>query len=77
MLCIFDRDWYERRYVNVAAGLDPTTHYRKSGYRENRQPNRFFDPVTYRRVNPDLAHYNGDLFLHSVFYGMQEGRLIA
>lgn len=75
MVCAFDRAWYERQYPDVtAAGLDAATHYRETGYREGRQPNRFFDPNDYRAANPDLLEYDGDLFLHFIFYGLQEGR---
>lgn len=75
MVCAFDRAWYEREYPDVAAaGFDAATHYRESGYREGRQPNRFFNSNDYRAANPDLQDYEGDLFLHFIFYGLQEGR---
>ena len=75
MVCVFDRNWYEHEYPDVVmAGIDPATHYREVGYREGRRPNRFFCPVAYRRVNPDLSLYDGDLFLHFIFYGLTEGR---
>ncbi|GAC86970.1 hypothetical protein Gbth_028_008 [Gluconobacter thailandicus F149-1 = NBRC 100600] len=75
MVCAFDRAWYEREYPDVAAaGFDAATHYRETGYREGRQPNRFFNSNDYRAANPDLQEYDGDLFLHFIFYGIQEGR---
>lgn len=75
MVCAFDSAWYVREYPDVAAaGFDAATHYRESGYREGRQPNRFFSPHDYRAANPDLAEYEGDLFLHFIFYGIKEGR---
>ncbi|WP_240775190.1 hypothetical protein [Neokomagataea tanensis] len=78
MACIFDRSWYEREYPDVAAaGIDAATHYREIGFREMRAPNRFFNPHTYRAANPDLAAYEGDLFLHFIFYGVHEGRRIG
>lgn len=78
MACIFDRAWYEREYPDVAAaGIDSATHYREVGHREQRSPNRFFNPNAYRAANPDLAEYEGDLFLHFIFYGVQEGRRIS
>ncbi|WP_249110118.1 hypothetical protein [Neokomagataea anthophila] len=78
MACVFDRAWYEREYPDVAAsGIDAATHYRETGHRELRSPNRFFNPNAYRAANPDLAAYEGDLFLHFIFYGVQEGRRIS
>lgn len=75
MVCAFDSAWYVREYPDVAAaGFDAATHYREAGYREGRQPNRFFNPHDYRASNPDLAEYEGDLFLHFIFYGIKEGR---
>nr|WP_294914874.1 hypothetical protein [uncultured Neokomagataea sp.] len=78
MACVFDRVWYEREYPDVAAsGIDAATHYRETGHREFRSPNRFFNPNAYLAANPDLAAYEGDLFLHFIFYGVQEGRRIS
>jgi len=75
MVCAFDSAWYLREYPDVAAAeFDAATHYREAGYREGRQPNRFFSPHDYRAANPDLAEYEGDLFLHFIFYGIKEGR---
>lgn len=75
MICAFDPAWYAREYQDVAAaGIDPATHYRETGYREGRQPNRFFSTADYRAANPDLQEYEGDLFLHFIFYGIHEGR---
>jgi hypothetical protein len=61
---LFDGAWYLRRYPDVAAaGQDPVMHYIMHGFREDRAPNLYFDPASYRLVaslsvadNP-LLHY--------------------
>ena len=74
-LLAFDRPWYEAQNPDVLeAGIDPATHYFIYGYRELRAPNPHFNPRAYRNANPDLATFEGDLFLHYIFYGATEGR---
>lgn len=77
-VCVFDRNWYLRAYPDVAAaGIDPVEHYQDVGYKEGRAPNRFFNPAAYRALHPDLAFYDGDLFMHYIFHGALEGRNIT
>jgi hypothetical protein len=63
---LFDASWYLRRYRDVAAaGLDALKHYIEHGWREDRAPNAYFDPVWYHatsgisRDDNALLHYAG------------------
>lgn len=71
------------------SGLNPFWHYVVQGQREQRPFSKpqvsagartsqalpeDFDPEEYRRVNPDLANYQGDLREHFLRYGIQELR---
>ena len=74
----FDAEWYLETYPDVAqAGIDAATHYRTSGFSESRQPNSYFNSKEYLAANPDLMGFDGDLFLHYIFYGAAEGRPLA
>jgi hypothetical protein len=74
---VFDRDFYVRENPDVLmSGLDPATHYRNYGCMELRAPNPDFNPRAYLVANPDLQGFAGDLFLHYIFYGANEGRLL-
>ena len=72
---MFDPDWYASEYPDVAAaGLDAVRHYLDNGFREGRNPNRYFDTKWYTSSNPDVAAAGLNPFLHYVFYGAREGR---
>ena len=44
----FDPQWYLERNPDVAAaGVEPFTHYTKTGWKEGRFPNPSFDPKWY------------------------------
>lgn len=48
---LFDSEYYERRYKDVSQRkLDPIRHFIRHGYKENRWPNEFFDPVYYKKA---------------------------
>jgi GT2 family glycosyltransferase len=61
----FDAEWYLALYRDVRQnGVDPEYHYLMWGWKENRIPSRFFDPVYYTSRTPalgatefPLAHY--------------------
>lgn len=45
---LVDADWYKTRYPDIAAaGVDPTVHYLGTGWRERRDPSRWFSAVWY------------------------------
>lgn len=72
---IFDQDWYNRAYPDVAAvKLDPVRHYLDNGSREGRNPNPYFDTNWYVSNNPDVAAAGLNPFLHYLLYGAREGR---
>lgn len=74
----FDAAWYLSTYPDVAeAGVDAVTHYRTNGFLEGRQPNALFNQKAYLEANPDLEGFEGDLFLHYVFFGAFEGRPLS
>ncbi|MFN8185383.1 MAG: glycosyltransferase [Candidatus Nanopelagicales bacterium] len=49
---LFDAHWYRSRYPDVST--DPLTHYRKTGWREGRDPSPLFDTDWYEAVYSDL-----------------------
>lgn len=63
---LFDTDWYESRYPDIAAQhFDPLTHFCEYGWREGRAPNPYFDIAWYASQHPveiaeglnPLVHY--------------------
>ena len=47
---LFDREYYLTLYKDVAeTGIDPLVHYVHYGDDEGRWPNKFFDPIFYRK----------------------------
>ena len=72
---LFNPDWYVRQYPDVAAAkLDAVKHYFDNGFREGRNPNRYFDTSWYSSNNPDVSAAGLNPFLHYVLYGAREGR---
>ncbi|MDC6721703.1 hypothetical protein, partial [Leclercia adecarboxylata] len=48
---LFDSEFYEKKYTDVSKRkLDPIRHFIRHGYKENRWPNEFFDPVYYKKA---------------------------
>lgn len=73
---LFDSAWYLATYQDVAAAnCDPLEHYMTFGYKEGRNPNRFFNTNFYLTTYPDLASSHLNPFIHYVLYGALEGRL--
>jgi hypothetical protein len=72
---LVDTDWYMACNPDVgAAGLDPSTHFVRCGWRDNRLPNAWFDPGWYLMRNPDVAASGINPLLHYIRYGEAEGR---
>jgi hypothetical protein len=70
----FERDWYLRRYPDVAdASMDPIAHYVRLGSEAGRMPNRFFDPSWYRAQNLDVANNEVEPLVHYLTRGSREG----
>jgi hypothetical protein len=75
---LFDRDWYLKRYPDVAAAeVNPAAHYLASGAAEGRDPGPRFSTRTYLRRNRDVAAAGVNPLLHYLRLGMNEGRKIS
>lgn len=73
---LFDSVWYLETYKDVAeVKCDPLDHYITFGYKEGRNPNRFFNTNFYLIAYPDIAASQLNPFIHYILYGAAEGRL--
>ena len=70
---LLDADSYARAVGNLE-GLDPLTHYINIGWRDDVAPSALFDPVFYKRRNPDVARSDWVPFEHYVKHGLGEER---
>src|SRR5919112_8031 len=67
---LFDRDWYLRKYPDVAAaGGDPAWHYITLGWREGRDPGPLFSTKAYLRKNADVARSGANPLLNFIEHG--------
>ncbi|MEX0409743.1 hypothetical protein ABGN05_29335 [Aquibium sp. LZ166] len=56
---LFDREWYLKKYPDVAAtGVDPIVHYLQHGAKEGRDPGPLFDTRWYLEEYPDASKVN-------------------
>jgi glycosyltransferase involved in cell wall biosynthesis len=70
-----DAAFYRQRNPDVAAaGQVPAEHYWRSGWREGRDPNAWFDTGYYLRANPDIAAAGLNPLWHFLVQGRSEGR---
>ena len=58
----------------LAAGLDAVLHYARTGWREGRNPNPWFDTSHYLLANPDVRDSGLNPLLHYIRQGKSEGR---
>ncbi len=56
------------------ANADPVSHYCRYGWRENRKPNIYFDPVWYIQTNPELARLKVNPLVHYILVGEPSDR---
>ena len=73
---LFDEAYYLAQNPDItAAGIDPFQHYMNIGWRENRDPNKFFSSGFYTNFNADLRE-DGTInpLQHYVEFGVQELR---
>jgi O-antigen biosynthesis protein len=71
----FDRKFYLRANPDVAAaGMDPLHHYRTYGWREGRNPNRYFNIIWYLSRYQDVARSGIEPLKHFALLGRKEGR---
>jgi GT2 family glycosyltransferase len=73
----FDSAWYLNVYPDVAAGLDPLSHYLSNGAFERRDPGPKFSTWGYLSRYPDVAALGLNPLLHYLRVGRAEGREIA
>ncbi len=74
----FDVDYYASEYPDIT--LDPSQllgHFCEIGWREGRNPNAFFDTVSYLLHNADVARSNINPYYHYLKHGLIEGRIVT
>jgi glycosyltransferase involved in cell wall biosynthesis len=74
----FDVDYYASEYPDIA--LDPSQllgHFCEIGWHEGRNPNAFFDTVSYLLHNTDVAKSNINPYYHYLKHGLIEGRIVT
>jgi hypothetical protein len=57
----------------LAAGVDPASHFAEHGWRENRRPNPYFDPLWYRRMYGNFFASDKDPLVHYIVEGEARG----
>jgi hypothetical protein len=71
-----DAAWYLSVYPDIRiADIDPGEHYYYTGWRENRNPSRFFNTEYYLSTNADVKRSDTNPFWHYLVAGQAEGRL--
>jgi glycosyltransferase involved in cell wall biosynthesis len=74
----FDVEYYAREYPDIA--LDPSQllgHFCETGWCEGRNPNAFFDTVSYLLHNTDVARSKINPYYHYLKHGLIEGRIVS
>ncbi|MEE7493065.1 glycosyltransferase [Methylobacterium oryzae] len=72
---LFDRKYYRDQNPDVEqSGIDPVKHFAQIGWKDGRQPNRYFDMVEYNWLNPDVAQANVIPIVHFAATGIFEDR---
>lgn len=72
---LFDAEFYRDVHADVArAGVDPLDHFLTDGWREGRNPNRWFSLSDYGELYPDVVAAGCNPFVHYVLTGRAEGR---
>ena len=74
MRLFFEGDFYRSKYVDITKNVDALVHYCELGWRENRTPALWFDPVYYLSVYSDIKEANINPFVHFISNGKAEGR---
>ena len=74
----FDEKYYVTTYPDIAVkGCNALEHYITHGWREGRNPNRWFSTRAYLDMHPDIRHSGQNPFYHFVKFGRVENRAIA
>ncbi|MDD3815373.1 MAG: glycosyltransferase [Desulfocapsaceae bacterium] len=73
---MFDRDYYLLTNPDLTKWtLIPLVHYLRTGWREGRRPNPFFDPLFYIRNYPESAAGKEEPLYHYIREGWRKGYL--
>ncbi|HEY1746986.1 MAG TPA: hypothetical protein VGG11_09535 [Xanthobacteraceae bacterium] len=74
----FDPEYYAHEYPDIAPGRDRLLHhFCEVGWREGRNPNAFFDTVSYLSANADVRRSKINPYFHYLRHGMLEGRIAS
>ena len=74
----FNSDYYAHEYPDVASGQSGLLHHFCAiGWREGRNPNPFFDTVSYLSANADVRRSKINPYYHYLRHGMIEGRMAS
>lgn len=74
----FDPDYYAHEYPDVALSRTKLLHhFCAAGWREGRNPNAFFDTVSYLSANGDVRRSRINPYYHYLRHGMIEGRIAS
>lgn len=72
---LFDSHYYLLEYPDVRrSDTDPLMHFVKHGWKEGRNPNKFFEVDYYLEQNQDVKISGINPFLHYLRFGRNEGR---
>jgi len=70
----FDNAFYLSSFTGVDHPSNPFEHYYSSGWREYRDPCRWFSTYCYLAANYDVAQSGMNPFVHYIMHGRNEGR---
>jgi hypothetical protein len=71
---LMDSAWYLERYPDLAAAaVDPVAHFCVHGWKENRQPNLYFEPEWYLANPPSARLAGGNPLIHYARHGEPAG----
>lgn len=75
---LFDRDYYLNTYPDCkTANIDPLLHYLKIGWKEGRNPSKYFNTTFYLESNRDVRISRKNPLSHYIRHGKKEGRIIS
>lgn len=74
---LFDASYYLTHNPDVAKlGIDPLSHFLRTGWRERRDPSSKFSISGYLEYNPDIRDAGINPLVHYVVHGRREGRIV-
>jgi hypothetical protein len=72
---LVDENYYLINAADVhEANADPSVHYCRYGWREQRKPNIYFDPGWYVQTNPEVARLKVNPLVHYILVGEAANR---